>query len=172
MVKEFNNLEEIKKYYDEQTKTFIFQEDNYLLDKVIFNFDLNINANIIVRDIEANNINAWNIIAKNIEANNIDVWDIKALDINACNFDANNINVKDIYADNITADDISASNIYANNIHTDNINALNIRALDINYYSLCFAYENIKCKSIKGRANNAKHFVLDGVLEIENEDDE
>ena len=50
-----------------------------------------------------------------------------------------------------------------------NIHARNINAKDINYYAVCYAYENIKCKSIKGRKRNAKHFVLDGKMEVEDE---
>jgi hypothetical protein len=47
-----------------------------------------------------------------------------------------------------------------------NINAWNINAWDISYYAVCFAYKNITCKSIKGRRDNCKHFVLDEKIEI------
>ena len=114
MTKEFNKLEEIQKYYDENTNTYIFKENDEYIGLVVFNFDLDVKANI-----EALDIKAWNI-----DANNIDTRDIKALDIN--------------------------------------VN-------DITYYAICFAYNNIKCKSIKGIRKNAKHFVLDGKLEVENE---
>ena len=97
MFKEFNTIEEIKKYYDEKTNTYVFKEDNRYIELVVFNFDLDINSSII----------AW-----------------------------------DIYAYNIYAKDIS-------------------------YCAVCFAYNNITCKSIQGRRKNAKHFVLDGVLEVE-----
>ena len=46
------------------------------------------------------------------------------------------------------------------------ITNLHINAQDINYYAMCFAYNNIKCKSIKGKIEDAKHFVLDGTLEV------
>ena len=97
MIKEFNSLEEIKKYYDKESNTYIFKEDGAYIDLVIFKFDLNVDANIE---------------AKNIIANNID-------------------------------------------------------ALDISYYAVFFADQNIKCKSIKGRIEKATHFVLDGKLEVE-----
>ena len=77
--------------------------------------------------------------------------------IDACNIDACNIDVYNINAWGINALDINA----------DNINAININANNISYYAVCFAYKNIKCKSIKGRRKNHKHFVLDGVLDIE-----
>ena len=128
MVKEFNSLEEIEKYYDEKANTYIFKEDDEYIDLVIFNFDLDIKANID---------------AHNIKAHDIDAWNIESCDINAIN----------INAYDITADDINAYDIKANNII---------------YFAVCFAYENIKCKSIKGRRENAEHFVLDGKLEVKN----
>ena len=127
MVKEFNSLEKIEKYYDAESNTYVFKEDNEMIDLVVFNFDLNIGANIIARDIRALNIISFDITA----------WNIRAMDIEA----------KDITADDINAWDIIAKNI--------------------SYYAVCFAYYNIKCISIKGRRENAKHFVLDGKLEVE-----
>ena len=121
MIKGFNNLQEIEKYYDEKINTYVFKEDDRDIDLVIFNFDLKIDSNI----------DACNIDARNIDTYNINAWDIKAFDINA-----------------------------------DNINAININANDISYYAICFAYNNITCKSIKGRRKNHKHFVLDGVLKV------
>lgn len=128
MVKEFNSLEEIEKYYDEKANTYIFKEDDEYIDLVIFNFDLDIKANIDACDINARDINAWNI--------------------ESCDINAININAYDIIADDINAYDIKANNII--------------------YFAVCFAYENIKCKSIKGRRENAEHFVLDGKLEVKN----
>ena len=43
----------------------------------------------------------------------------------------------------------------------------NINAEVVSYYAVVFAYKNIKVKSIKGRRENSKHFVLDGKLEVE-----
>ena len=130
MTKEFNSLEEIEEYYDEKSNTYIFKEDGWYIDLVVFNFDLNIRTS----DINAKNINAFDIRACNIKACNIDACDIKVMNIEAWD-----------------------------------INAWNIEAQDISYYAVCFAYKNIKCKSIKGRRDNAKHFVLDGMLEVEND---
>ena len=132
MIKEFYSLEEIKKYYDKNTNTYVFRENDRYIDLVKFNFDLDVNANIDARDIIAYDINCYKI----------DAGDIKV-------------------------DDIIANDIYANNI-----NAIVIKADDISYYALCFAYNNIKCKSIEGRRKNAKHFVLDGELEIEEDEKE
>lgn len=129
MVKEFNNLEEIQKYYDENTNTYIFKENDEYIDLVVFNFNLDVKANI------------------------------NALDINACNIDANNID----------ANDINALDIKANDINANDIKAWDINVNDITYCAVFFAYNNIKCKSIKGRRINAKHFVLGGKLEVENE---
>ena len=124
MIKEFNSLDEIQKYYDEKSNTYIFKENGSYIDLVVFNFDLDVEANIDAGCIDALNINAVNIKA----------WDV-----------------------------------YTRNLDAYNIVAWNIYAWNISYFAVCFAYDNIKCKSIKGRIENAKHFVLDGKLEIEND---
>ena len=128
MIKIFNSLEEIKKYYDKETNTYVFKENGEYIDLVVFNFYLDINANIDAMDIKAKNIN---------------VLDIDSTDINALHINANDINAW-------------------------NINATDINANDISYFAVCFAYNNIKCKSIKSKSRriNAKHFVLDGKLEV------
>lgn len=136
MIKEFNSLEEIEKYYDEKSNTYIFKEDGKYIDLVVFNFDLDVEANIDAGCIEALNINAvnikaWDIITRNLDAYDIAAWDVYSWDIYACN-----------------------------------IEAYNIKARNISYFAVCFAYGNIKCKSVKGRRENAKHFVLDGKLEL------
>ena len=141
MVKEFNNLKEIKKYYDEESNTYIFKENGIYIDLVVFNFNLNVTANI----------NASRINAKNIHANNIYATYIYALKITA---------------NDINAWDINASDINARDINVWNIMAYNITANDIRYYAVCFVYKNIKCKSIKRERKNHKHFILDGVLEV------
>lgn len=125
MTKVFNSLEEIQKYYNKESNTYIFKEYGIYINLVIFNFDLNIKSNIY----------AWNIYARNINALNI--------------------NAKDIYVCYLNANDIKAHDISAASINANNIN----------YYAVCYAYENIICKSIKGRKYNAKHFVLDGTIE-------
>lgn len=137
MIREFNSLEEIEKYYDNETNTYIFKEDGELIDLVIFNFDLNVDANIEVYN------------------------------INACDIYANNINANHIKAHNIYAGDIKVKNIIANDIAAGDINAWNINACDISYWAVCFAYNSIKCKSITSKRENHKHFVLDGKLDVE-----
>jgi hypothetical protein len=78
-----------------------------------------------------------------------------------------NLTVKgNLNARNINAEKIDALKIDALKIDALNIDALNIDALDISYYAVCFAYENITCKSIKGRRENSKHFCLDGEITI------
>ena len=157
MVKEFNSLEEIEEYYDIETNTYIFKEDGEHIDLVIFNFDLNVKANIE---------------AYNIEACEIFVYDINAYNIKANNIYANNINANHIKAHNIYALDIKVKNIIANDIAAGDINAWNIDACDISYWAVCFAYNSIKCKSITSKRRNHKHFVLDGVLEVAEDEKE
>lgn len=59
-MKVFNNLEEMKPYYNEETNTYIFSENNRLID-IKIDFDLNIECDINARDINAIDINANNI---------------------------------------------------------------------------------------------------------------
>ena len=154
MVKQFDSLEEIQKYYDKNTNTYVFVENEEYIEVVVFDFDLNVEANIDAYDIEALDINAWNINACNINANNIKVRDVHAINIDAWNINAYNIKAGDIITGDISACNIEAGDISANNI---------------SYHAVCFAYDSIKCKSIKGRRKNSKHFVLDGKLEVEEE---
>ena len=132
MAREFKSLEEIQKYYDEKSNTYIFAEDGAYINSVVFKFNLDVEANI----------NAWNIKAMNI-------------------------NVLDVTAGNIEALNINADDINSRNICVENIIAWNINAWHISYYAICVAYQNIICRSIKGRRKNARHFVLDGTLEVE-----
>ena len=118
-VKVFNSLRKMQKYYDKKSNTYDFLTGSANFDLVVFNFDLNVNANILAYDIRG--------------------MDIRALDIRACDIKARDINVR------------------------------NIEAVNISYYAACVAYQSIKCKSIKGRLENSKHFVLYGKLEVEEE---
>ena len=124
--------------------------------------DLNIDEDLIVEG----NIYGKDRVRYNINARDIIAWNITAWDITARNINARNIAAGDIYARNINAVDINAWNINAGDIDAWNINAENITAENIYYYALCCAYNNINCKSIKGRRHNCKHFVLDGEVII------
>lgn len=141
MIEIFNSLEEIQKYYDKETNTYIFMENDKYIDVVMFNFTLEVNANI-----RGGNIRAWDIKAFDIRATNISCLNIMAIDIDARNIDCINITAKDI-----TALDIDALNITARNINVNNIFAKNIDARgEIDCYDTCVASEYIKCKSIIG----------------------
>ena len=116
---------------------------NLIMSKdMVYKGDLIVKGNILGKngiryDLKVNgNINAKDITTRIITARNLDARDITAVSIDA----------EDISAWNITAWDISARNI--------------------TYFAVCFAYYNIKCKSIIGTSNNAKHFVLDGKIEV------
>lgn len=141
MIEIFNSLEEIQKYYDKETNTYIFMENDKYIDVVMFNFTLEVNANI-----RGGNIRAWDIKALDIRAVNISCSNIIALDIDAKNIDCINLTAKDI-----TALDIDALNITARNINVNNIFAKSIDARgEIDCYDTCVASEYIKCKSIIG----------------------
>lgn len=174
MAREFNSLDEIQKYYNEETNTYIFKENDEYIDLVIFNFSLKVNANIKAYDIHARNINVrdievGNIKAWDIKANHIDVYDLDCSgDIVVKNINACSINAHDIEAEDIeTYEDIKAWDIHAHNITAKNIIADNIYAYDISYWAVCYAIQNIECHSMKGRRKNHTYFVLDGYMYID-----
>lgn len=141
MIEIFNNLEEIQKYYDKETNTYIFKENDIFIDTIIFNFTLEVNANI-----RGGNIRAWDIKAFDIRATNINCLNIMAIDIDARNINCINITAKDIIALDIDALNITARNINVNNIFAKSIDASG----EIDCYDTCVASEYIKCKSIIG----------------------
>ena len=159
MIKEFNKLEEIEKYYNKETNTYVFKEDGEWIDLVVFNFDLRIGSNIKAHDINAHHICASDIDVLNINANYID-----ADDIHTDNFIARVIKVR-----NIVAGIINVVNINAYDIDATAIMAGNIKAHNIKYFTVCFAEKDIICNSIKGKRAGTKHFVFDGKLEVKNE---
>ena len=118
-IKEFHSLEEIQKYYDKESNTYVFKEDDEYIDLAIFNFDLTVEANIEALTIKARNI------------------DVKIFDIVARDMYTMNINAGDIYARDIKAKNIDAKNIKkARDINAEDINSLNINALDINAFNI------------------------------------
>ena len=72
--------------------------------------------------------------------------------------------------------DLNCLNLNCLDLNCLNLNCDDLICWDLNcrdnvsYYAICFAYKNIKCKSIKGRRSNCKEpFVLDGTIEITGE---
>ena len=65
--------------------------------------------------------------------------------------------------------DINASIRVSGDINAGDIKVWNINAGDINYYAVAYAYQNITCRSITSTRAQARHFVLDGTLEIKGE---
>ena len=152
-MKVFNSLEEMNPYYNEETNTYEFIENNRLID-IKIDFDLNMECNIKSRNIKALDIKACNINSGNIKACDIEAWDIEAFDIKARDIQAFDINAGDINAWDINSGDINARNIKANNI---------------SFYAVCFARETFVCNSIKGRRENSKYFCLDSEVVIKSQ---
>ena len=152
-MKVFNNLKEMKPYYNEEINMYLFNDD------VKFICDIVVDSGIDACDIDARDINAWNINAWDIKSRNINAWDIEVGNINAYNIKAWNINTCDINANNINTLDITAWDI----------NARNIKANNISFYAVCFARETFVCNSIKGRRENSKYFCLDSEVVIKSQ---
>ena len=159
MTKVFNNLEEMKRYYDEETDIYIFKENDEFIDEIIINFDLNVESDIV-----ACVVRATSITAKNIHARNITAWEINAYDIESRCIDVGVIQARDIYTSTIEAMDI-----YARDIKAFGLIAVNIYARDIVYTTMygCGAYEDLKCNSINCIGRSAPlHFTYYGKLEV------
>lgn len=77
-MKTFNNLEEMKPYYNKKTNTYEFFENGEIID-IHINFILKTTKSICAKNINASNIKAWDIYAKDIDA-----WKIDAVDIKIC----------------------------------------------------------------------------------------
>jgi len=137
------------------TDTYEFVENGERMD-VDFKFNLYVSGHILAGNINAWNIDAWNINAYDINARNIKAWNINARNIKALDINAHDINSSDINAWIINAHDISARNINAGDINANNIV----------YYAVCYVYQSISCKSIRGCRENSKHFALDGEITI------
>ena len=145
--------------------------DGSIIGKKGNRYTLNVKGDIFAKDILVGAITAHNITAADISAENISAWIISAKnmsvqDISADDITAENISAWDISALDIKAWDISANNIAGFNISARNISAINIKANDITYYAVCYAYNNITCRSIKGLRPNSRHFVLDGKITL------
>ena len=162
MIKVFNNIKEIKKYYDKKTNTYdLSSEKDHAIEKVILNFDLNVKSDIIACD-----INAPSITAKNIRA-----WDICAWELNACDIKGVNIDAGMIKARDIEGLYIKSMNIYARDIKVYGFITVNIYARDINYITRCLAYEDFKCNSINCTDQIPLHYTIYGKLEVIEDDD-
>jgi hypothetical protein len=124
--------------------------DLIMKEDMTFDEDLKVEGNILGEGGKKFNLNVkGNLYTKNINARDINARDINARDINARDIDARDINAKDIDAGDINAKDIDARDIF--------------------YYAVCFAYNDIKCRTIKGKKDNSRHFVLDGEIIIKEE---
>ena len=94
-LKVFNNVEEMQPYFDKEINTYDFSD----IDLIVFSCDLNIEANII---------------AKEIKGDNIKLLDITALEIHAKDITASNVYLKA----NIYSRDIRTNKLYGGNTIT------------------------------------------------------
>lgn len=159
----FNSLEEMAPYYLTQYQEFQnyeFVENGKRVD-IIINFNLVVDGNI-----KAGNITGLNISARHINASKIDASHITAESIRSGNISARDITSCSIFAGNIDADCITAEHLDAYNIH-----AFEIKASTIFFQAVCYTYNNIVCKNIRGLRENSKYFSLDGKVIIETEDE-
>ena len=164
----FKNIEEMKPYYNAETNTYEFKENDRMLD-ISIEFDLDCLANIEARDIKAKNItalyiksdnlDAYDIIAENVEVRElVSASEIKVkLKLSARIIESETIEAGKISAVYVTAThSINACNIVATSIVTlylnaNCINTHEISAKEISYSNYLINSESIVCMSIKER---------------------
>lgn len=79
-MKTFNNLKEMKPYYNSETNTYEFLENGESID-VEFTFNVDIKSHIKAGDIYAWDITAQYVTARDIDARNMTAWEFNARDI-------------------------------------------------------------------------------------------
>jgi len=110
--------------------------------------DLKVKGNILGKGGER-----FNLIVKG----NLDCWNLNCWNLNCCDLDCY---------------DLDCMNLNCCDLDCGDLNCMNLDCKEnVSYYAVCFAYNNIKCKSIEGRRDNSKHFVLDGEIIIDNEEE-
>ena len=160
----YNNQEEVEK----DLVNWVLKVD----DDITFNFDLEMNIDILAKNIYGCKINCNNIKAENIQSGDIYVINIHVINMIIADIEADNIKAKSINAVSIITKNIHSYNIHCYEIKADNVYAYDIianriDAYNINYYAVCIAYETFKYKNIKGRRQeNSKHICLDWEIEI------
>ena len=91
ITREFKWIDEIDKYYDEKSNTYVFKEGDKYIDLVIINFDLYVDADIEACDLEC----------MDIKARYLDVMDLNALKVEADTVNAHTIKAYKIECDNL-----------------------------------------------------------------------
>lgn len=179
-MKTFKNLGEIKPYYNQNTSTYEFKENNKYLD-IQLDFDL----------LGEYKIKCNNLIAKEINIKHIECNDLKAESIynsyGACTISANYIICKKhLYVSNIKANNIISLYIYVKNIFCNNINCKSIEVenkikccnintnsihgnkIEINNITIlnyCIAVEELKTKQITKLSDRAEVFCCKNDIE-------
>jgi len=119
-------------------------------------YNLEVNGNIIARNIDVLNISARNIDAWDINARNINSSDIDASNIVACDISAENIRVWHISVWYINAKSVNALSINALDVNVSSIDVLNINARNIDS---CYIICEKRIKKSENSKTIAKVFV-------------
>ena len=116
---------------------------NWIMEKdEIINEDLKVEGNILGKNGEIFNLQVkGNLDCWNLNCCNLNCWDLKCYNLDCRNLNCCNLDCCDL-------------------------DCYDLDCWDLNFFAVCFAYDNIKCKSIKGRRENSRYFVLDGKIII------
>lgn len=81
--------------------------------------------------------------------------------------DCRNLDCRNLNCRNLNCMDLTCWDLNCRDLTCRDLKCWYLNCRDLNFYAVAFAYNNIKCKSIKGRRTKSKYFVLDGEIEIE-----
>jgi len=67
---------------------------------------------------------------------------------------------------NLKCWDLKCRNLKCWDLKCGNLECWDLECWDLEYYAVAFAYNSFKCKSVKGKRRNSKHFCLDEEIEF------
>ena len=82
-------------------------------------------------------------------------------DLICWDLDCRNFNCRDLHCG-----DLICWDLHCLDIDCADLNCQDLHCRDLNYHAVAFAYKTFKCKSVKGRRKNSKHFCLDSDIII------
>lgn len=113
------NAEELEKYYDSKTNSYLFLDENGKKLNVEFEFNLNTDRDITCADLISYDIKCNNLYCKNLECSRDYFMD--------CNVSANTIKCNNLSANSVYAYNVYCKNdMYVNNADISKLNVSNV----------------------------------------------
>jgi hypothetical protein len=119
-------------------------QGNWIMEKdEIIEDDLTVDGSIIGKDGKRFSL----VVNGDLKCWDLDCFNLKCWDLDCHNLNCHNLDCRELVCYNLDCWDLVCFNL--------------------SFYAVCFAYNNIFCKSISGRRENGRYFVLDGNIVID-----